>query len=170
MTHAILAGALELLPQSVATVAVLPVQMKLVYGIGKRYGYTLDRGHIKDFLAAAGVGVSSQVIEGFARRLLGDLAGRLGGVAGRTAAGVARTAVNWGTGPAMSFATTYALGQVARQYYAGGRKFSAIDLKGLFSTQTEKAKTLYAQVAPQIQERARGLNPARLGSLLSGTP
>ena len=57
LNYAILNGALELLPESLATMAIIPLQMKMVYRIGKTYGFELDRGHIKDFLATAGVGI-----------------------------------------------------------------------------------------------------------------
>ncbi|SMP59103.1 hypothetical protein SAMN06295888_10938 [Desulfonatronum zhilinae] len=48
LNTAILNGALELLPQSLASMAILPLQMKMVYKVGKAYGFELDRGHIKD--------------------------------------------------------------------------------------------------------------------------
>ncbi len=57
---AILNGALELLPDSLATMAIIPLQMRLVYRIGQSYGYELDQGHVRDFLATAGVGLTSQ--------------------------------------------------------------------------------------------------------------
>ncbi|MEE4329571.1 MAG: DUF533 domain-containing protein, partial [Wenzhouxiangella sp.] len=60
LNYAILNGALELLPQSWASMAIIPLQIKMVYRIGKDYGYELDRGHIKDFLATLGVGMTSQ--------------------------------------------------------------------------------------------------------------
>jgi uncharacterized protein (DUF697 family) len=44
-------GALEIMPHTLATMAIVPLQMRLVYRIGNAYGYELDRGHIKDFLA-----------------------------------------------------------------------------------------------------------------------
>ncbi|MCK7498350.1 MAG: hypothetical protein MZW92_52755 [Comamonadaceae bacterium] len=53
LNYAILNGALELLPDSLASMAIIPLQMKMVYRIGKSYGYELDRGHVKDFLATA---------------------------------------------------------------------------------------------------------------------
>ncbi|MEN1729310.1 MAG: DUF533 domain-containing protein, partial [Pseudomonadota bacterium] len=71
--YAILNGALELLPQSWASMAIIPLQIKMVYRIGKAYGYELDRGHIKDFLATLGVGMTSQYIEQFGRKLIGGL-------------------------------------------------------------------------------------------------
>jgi uncharacterized protein (DUF697 family) len=40
---AILNGAVELLPETLATMAIISLQMRLVYGIGKAYGYELER-------------------------------------------------------------------------------------------------------------------------------
>lgn len=165
--YAILNGSLELLPQGLASAAIIPLQMKMVYEIGKRYGYALDRGHIKDFLATAGVGMTSQVVESFARRLVGGL---LEGVAGRVVGrglghmvgGVGRMA----TGGAFTFASTYALGQVARQYYAGGRKLSAIDLRAAFTQQVAAAEGLYGQYRPRIEEQAKRVNPMQLLNLV----
>ena len=75
LNHAIANGAIELLPQSLATMAIIPLQMKLVYRIGQSYGYEMDKGHIKEFLATAGVGLTSQYVEQFGRKLLGGLLG-----------------------------------------------------------------------------------------------
>lgn len=60
LNYAILNGALELLPDTLASMAIIPLQMKMVYRIGKSCGFELDRGHIKDFLATAGIGVASR--------------------------------------------------------------------------------------------------------------
>src|SRR5262249_44696727 len=46
LNAAILNGALEVMPHSLATMAIVPLQMRMVYRIGSRYGYELDRGHI----------------------------------------------------------------------------------------------------------------------------
>lgn len=161
LKYSILNGALELLPQGLATMAIVPLQMKMVYGVGKAYGISLDKGHIKELIAAVGVGMTSQVVEGFARDLLGGLAKKfLGKTAGKMV-GVA-------TGAAMSFATTYALGQVAKQYYAGGRKLSSVDLRALFSREVERAKGLYAQHKPQIEQSARTLDPRQILTMVRG--
>src|SRR5205807_8342467 len=90
LNAAILNGALEIMPHTLATMAIVPLQMRLVYQIGMRYNFDLDRGHIKDFLATVGVGLTSQVFEGFTRRLVGGLTrglagGLLGGLAGQAA-------------------------------------------------------------------------------------
>lgn len=167
--HAILCGALELLPQTLATAAIIPVQMKMVYSIGKQYGFNLDSGHIKDFLATIGVGMTSQVVEGAARRIMGNLLESVAGkFLGKGMAGRIGSYGSTATGGAITFASTYALGQVARQYYAGGRKLSAIDLRTLFTSQTESAKQMYEKYKPAIEQQAQKLNPAQLLSLVRG--
>lgn len=151
----ILNGALELLPESLSTMAIIPLQMRLVYRIGKAHGYELDQGHIKDFLATAGVGLTSQYLEQAGRKLLGGLLGAIGGGLLR---GVGRQAVSSG----MSFASTYALGHVAQRYYAGGRTFSTDMLRDAFQQALGQAKGMQARYLPQMQEQARTLNPARI--------
>jgi uncharacterized protein (DUF697 family)/tellurite resistance protein len=155
----ILNGALELLPESLSTMAIIPLQMRLVYRIGKAHGYELDQGHIKDFLATAGVGLTSQYLEQAGRKLLGGLLGAIGGGLLR---GVGRQAVSSG----MSFASTYALGHVAQRYYAGGRTFSTGMLRDAFQQVLGQAKGMQARYLPQMQEQARTLNPARIIELV----
>jgi uncharacterized protein (DUF697 family)/tellurite resistance protein len=159
LNHAILCGALELLPQNWATMAIIPLQMKLVYGIGQRFGVSLDAGHIKEFIATAGVGLTSQYLEQFGRRLVGGLLGRVAGGIGR---GVGRA----GTGMAMSFATTYALGQLAKRYYGGGRQMNTAVLKDTFSGLLGPAQKLQQQYLPQIEQRARTLDAGQIMSMV----
>lgn len=159
LNHALLAGALELLPQSWASMAIIPVQIKLVHGIGVAHGVSLDQGHIKEFLAAAGVGMTSQYLEQFGRKLLGGL---LGKAAGRTAGRVGSAA----TGMAMSFATTYALGQVARRYYAGGRTMSTAVLRDTFQSLLGPAREMQARYLPQIQQKAATLDAGQIMNLV----
>jgi uncharacterized protein (DUF697 family) len=159
LNHALLAGALELLPDALATMAIVPLQMKLVYGIGRHYGHRLDRGHIKEFLATAGLGLTSQVLEQYVTRLARGLFGRVAGGFGRMLAGQAASS-------AMSFATTYALGQAARRYYAGGRRLDASQLRELFNQWLGQGQALQARYLPAIQEKSRSLNPRALASLI----
>lgn len=151
LNASILNGALELLPESLATMAVIPLQMKLVYGIGKAHGYELDRGHIKDFLATAGVGLTSQYLEQAGRKLLGGL---LRSVGGGMLGGIGKQAVSSG----MSFASTYALGHVARHYYAGGRTLSAQMLRDAFNDMLGEARNLQSRYLPEMQAQARTLD------------
>lgn len=163
LRQAILCGGLELLPQRLATLAILPLQMRLVYQVGKRHGFELDKGHISEFLGVVGLGMASQIIEGFARQLVGGLLGKLGGgLFGGLGAGLGTRA----TGAGLSFATTYALGQAAKRYYAGGRKLSSIELKELFSSLLGRARTLEGQHADAIAHSARSLDVASLAKLL----
>ncbi|MGZ8272846.1 MAG: YcjF family protein [Burkholderiaceae bacterium] len=155
LNYSTLNGALELLPQSMASMAIIPLQMKMVYRIGKAHGYELDRGHIKDLLATMGVGLTGQYLEDIGRKVIGGL---LGKVAGRMAGGLARGA----TGAAFSFATTYALGQVAKRYYAGGRTMSTQMLKDVYASTLTQAKGLQVQYAPQIEQQARTVDVGRI--------
>ena len=58
----------------------------------------------------------------------------------------------------MSFATTWALGQLARRYYAGGRSLDAAMLKQTFAGLLDEAKAVQQQYLPQIQQRANTLD------------
>lgn len=157
LNYALLNGALELLPQSWASLAIIPLQVKMVYGVGKAHGIELDQGHIKEFLAAAGVGLTSQYLEQFGRKLLGGLLGKAAGF-GKAGASA--------TGMAFSFATTYALGQVARRYYAGGRTMSTAVLRDTFQNLLEPARQMQARYLPQIRREAETLDMGRVMSMV----
>jgi len=161
LNASILNGALELLPQSMASLAIIPLQMKLVYRIGQAHGFELDRGHIKDLLATLGVGLTGQYLEGIGRKLLGGI---LGKAAGGMVGSIGRTA----TGAAFSFATTYALGQLARRYYAGGRVMSTAVLQQTFTELTSQGRTMQQQYLPQIQEKASTIDMSQVMSMVRG--
>jgi uncharacterized protein (DUF697 family)/tellurite resistance protein len=157
----ILNGALDLLPQSLATLAIVPLQMRMVYRIGQAHGYELDAGHVKDFLATAGVGLASQYVEQMGRKLVGGLLGKLaggllGGLAGQAA------------GSAISFASTYALGQVARRYYASGRTLTTDDVRQAFQGMLADGKALQQKYTGAIQEKARTVDVSQLANLVRG--
>jgi uncharacterized protein (DUF697 family)/tellurite resistance protein len=153
LNYAILNGALELLPESLATMAVIPLQVKMVYRIGRSHGVELDRGHIKEFAAAAGIGLTSQVVEGFARKLIKGVLGKRGLVA-RTADQLASSA--------FAFASTYALGYAADAYYRGGRTMSTGQLKQLFDSVAARGKQVFDQYLPAIKEKASGLDISKV--------
>jgi len=155
LNYSILNGALELLPQSLASMAIIPLQMKMVYRIGKAHGFELDRGHIADLLATLGVGLTSQYVEQFGRKLIGGLLGKIGG-------GLVGGAGSVTTGAAFSFASTYALGHVAKRYYADGRRIDAAGLQQAFTSMLGEAKQLQAKYAGQISEQARTLDINKL--------
>ena len=134
-------------------------QDKMVYGIGKSHGVELDQGHIKEFIAAAGVGMTSQSLEQIGRKLLSGLIGK---AAGKTAGKFDRVAL----GMAFSFATTYALGQVAKRYYAGGRTMNTAMLRDAFQNLLGPAKQMQTRYLPQIQQKAATLDAAQVMSMM----
>ncbi len=159
LNAAVINGALELLPQSLASMAIIPLQMKLVYRIGQAYGAETDAAQVRELVATLGVGMTGQYLEQIGRRLLG---GAFGAVAGGLAGALARGAA----GSAMSFATTYAIGEVARRYYAGGRNMSADLLRQAFAELLAQGKSLQARYVPQIEQQARSLDPSRILQLV----
>ena len=161
LNYALVNGALELLPQSWASIAIIPLQIKMVYGIGKAHGVELDQGHIKEFIAAAAGGLTSQYLEQFGRKLLGGLIGR---AAGKTAGKFGSAA----TGVAVSFATTYALGQLAKRYYAGGRTMNTAVLRETFQSLKGPARQMQTQYMPQIRQQAETLDMGRVIAMVRG--
>ena len=161
MKYAIVNGALELLPQNLATMAILPLQTRMVYTIGKRHGYTLGPGHIKEFVATLGLGATSQMLENFARKALGKLVKRH---VGKTAGKVVKHA----TGPMMTFASTFAIGRVAEAYYRGGREMSAVNLRALFQRDLASGKALYEQHRGAVEQQASTLDAGRVLDFVRG--
>jgi uncharacterized protein (DUF697 family)/tellurite resistance protein len=158
LQQAILTGAIEILPDRLANIAILPLQLRMVYQIGQRHGQKLDVNQVKDLAATFGLGAVAQSLEGAAMKLIGGLAGGLlGGMVG----GATRIA----TAAVITFSATYALGHVAEQYYAQGRRLNAADLKALFVRFQGEAKTIFPRVQEQVQRQASTLN---LQSLLQG--
>ena len=162
LKYAILNAALELLPDTLATMAIIPLQMKMVHGIGRSHGVELDRSSIKEFLAVAGVGLGSQVVEGFARKLMRGIGKKVAGkLAGKAADQI--------TGSAFSFASTYALGQLAERYYQGGRRLDTASARGLFTSLQSQARDMHTRYLPQIQEKAKSINPASILQMVTGS-
>jgi uncharacterized protein (DUF697 family) len=142
--------------------AIIPLQMRLVYRIGKSYGYPMDMSQAKDFVATLGVGLTGQYVEQLGRRLLGGL---LGGLAGGLGRAVGHQAASSG----MSFATTYALGRVAQRYYASGRTLDTAILKDTFTSLLTEARGLAPQYRRQIEQQASTIDTRSLASLIKQT-
>jgi len=156
---AITNAALEILPESLASMAIIPLQVRLVYRIGRAHGYPMDASQARDFLATVGVGLTGQYLEQFGRKLLGGLLGGIGGGLGRS---IGRQAASSG----MSFATTYALGRVAQHYYESGRSIDAATLKQAFVSMLEEAKGLAPRYHGQIEQMAGRIDTRSLASLI----
>ena len=152
-------AALELLPESIASMAIIPLQLRLVYRIGQSYGYPMDMSNAKDFVATLGVGLTGQYLEQFGRKLLGGLLGGVGGGLGRAAG---RQVASSG----MTFATTYAIGRVAQRYYAGGRTLDAATLKQTFAGLVDEARGLAPRYRQQIEQQAATIDTRTLAALV----
>ena len=152
-------AALELLPESIASMAIIPLQMRLVHRIGRAYGFPMDMSNAKDFVATLGVGLTGQYLEQFGRKLLGGLLGGIGGGLGR---GLGRQAAS----SAMTFATTYAIGRVAQRYYAGGRTIDAATLKQTFLAMVDEAKGIAPRYQGQIEQMSTKIDTRSLASLI----
>ena len=158
MNRAVLAGALEMMPQRLATMAIIPVQMQLVYQIGKLHGFDLNLSHTREFLATIGVGMTSQVVESYLTRLVR-------GATKRFAGGMVGGLVTQATESAFAFATTYAIGQAAKRYYASGRTLSLEQLREVFSEMVQQGRSLKTQYAGDITHRSSQISAADLLSL-----
>lgn len=151
LQQAMLTGALEILPDRLASIAILPLQLRLVYTIGQRHGQKLDVNQVKDLAATLGLGAVAQSMEGVVMKVVGGLTGGLlGGLVG----GATRVA----TGAAITFAATYSLGHVADQYYKQGRRISTNDLRALYDRFKQEATTLYPRVQKQVEQQSASLN------------
>ena len=161
--YAVLSGALDLLPAGLAAIAVIPLQMRMVYRIGREYGFTLDRGHVREFLATVGVGLASQAADLVARRILGGLGADCFGNAGRSLAGA-------GTAGVFSFACTYAIGRLADRYYAGGRHMSRAVLRETYARLLDEGRRRFGEHAGAVRTRAGSLNSADVIDLVRRSP
>ncbi len=149
LDQAMLTAALELLPDRLANLAILPLQMRLVRHIGSQYGQQMDANQVKDLVATFGLGAAAQVMESIVRKAFGGIAGGLlGGLLG----GATGTAA----GGAVTFASTYALGHAAQRYYAQDRSLSTADMKALFARFRGEAGTVYPRVQDRVSVLARG--------------
>lgn len=163
--HALIAGALELLPQSLASLAIIPLQLRLVHRIGADYGQKLDPQQVKVLLGVLGLGTVGQVLDGVARKALRGVGrGLLGRMLGGFAGGVAGSAAGMG----LAFASTWALGHAAKQYYAQGQKLSREDLQALFLRFKAEAQEVLPRVQEEIRAQSEKLDLNRLMASLGG--
>lgn len=150
---AVVNAALEIMPETISTLAIIPLQMRMVYRIGQNFGFEMDQSYIKDFAGTLGIGMSSQFLEVVARKILG---GVFGGVGRQTASS------------GMSFAVTYALGQVAKKYYASGRKIDSAQLKEIFSKMVADAGTMKDKYSQEIQTKIAELKGKSFSDIAKG--
>ncbi len=155
LEHAILCGALERMPETLATMAVLPTQMKMIQQIAQIHGVDAGRARIRDLIASAGVGTTSQVLRGYATRLAQGWLGKClgdGRPSDRDKDPAARTA----------FATTHALGQVADRHYGGDQNLTPDQIRAAFEGLMTEALAMQARYTPEIEACGRHLRVQNL--------
>mgnify|MGYP006362053611 FL=1 len=99
--------------------------------------------------------MTGQYVEQMGRKLFGGLLGKLGG-------GLLGGLGSAATGAAFSFATTYALGKVAQQYYGNGRSIDAAQLKQVFAQMFAQGKQLQTQYTAQIEQKAQTIDVGQI--------
>ena len=65
--------------------------------------------------------------------------------------------------------STYILGQLAEQYYQGGRRLDSASARELFSSLQNQARDLHTRYLPQIQEQAKSIQPASILQMVTGS-
>jgi hypothetical protein len=91
------------------------------------------------------------------------------GIGKKVAGKLAGKAADQITGSAFSFASTYALGQLAEKYYQGGRRLDTASSRQLFTSLQSQARELHTRYLPQIQEKAKSINPASILQMVTGS-
>ena len=168
LDQAMLSAALELLPDRLANLGILPLQLRMAKEIGERHGQQMDAGQVKDLVAVFGIGAAAQIMEKVVRGMLGGVVGRIGGgMLGGMLGGLAGGATGFAAGAAVTFTTTYAMGHAAEQYYAQGRTLSTADMKALFERFKGEAATVFPKVEARIKELA---GSGKIGDVLRSAP
>ena len=135
--YAILSGILGANPipgLAVATdLAVIALQVKLVCDVGQYWGHTVDKHAALSILGGLGLGTG-------ARLAVSQLAKLLPG---------------WGSafGAATSFASTFALGRVADEFFSSSQATSIAALKGKFKVAQLEGKAVYKESEDVIAAR-----------------
>src|SRR5690606_29522690 len=68
--YAVLTAALALRAEPLALLATIPIDMKMVYRIGKYYGQELERGQVGTFMQTVGAEPVAQYVEACGRLIL----------------------------------------------------------------------------------------------------
>ena len=68
----------------------------------------------------------------------------------------------------MSFASTYALGHVAKRYYAGGRTLSTQMLKDAYASVMQEAQACRRSTCRRSRSKARTLDAGKVLAMVRG--
>src|SRR5688500_3829577 len=109
----IAAGAVAVQPIPLLDIALItPIQIGMVQGIGRVYGYTLDKKSVVEILSTLGASIVAQNVIIAAAKLIPFL--------------------GWVVGISMAYALTYAIGEVSDHYFKNGRGVQSSEMKSMF--------------------------------------
>jgi uncharacterized protein (DUF697 family) len=150
MKYSVLSGVLGLNPIPIASIAtdlaVVGIQAKMFRDIGQYWGRETGKDTVKQVMGGLGVGT-------VARIAVNNLLKFIPGVGSVVAAST-------------NFASTWALGKVANQYWESGGKADMKMLKELFVKSREEGKSEYEKHKAEIAAKERA-NKAALDALAS---
>ncbi|MBF0276120.1 MAG: DUF533 domain-containing protein [Nitrospinae bacterium] len=132
LNYSLSAGSIGLTPIPFVSDFILltPLQMKMVYDIGKRYGYDLDKKSLKEFSTLLGVAFGLKMFGSILKLI--PIIGSLGGAA-------------------VAFSGTYAMGKTAEKYFKEGRKVDEKQLKAMYGKFKVEGEKLYKTVKDRIK-------------------
>jgi uncharacterized protein (DUF697 family)/uncharacterized tellurite resistance protein B-like protein len=146
--YSVLSGVLGAFPVpgiAIATdLAVVAVQVKLVRDIGQRWGHKVDRKAAASLLGSLGLGTGARI----------------------AVSNLAKLVPVWGSmvGATASFASTWALGQIANKYFESGMKADMASLKSDFKAAQAEGRLAYDSNKGLIESKSK-LNEATFRSL-----
>jgi uncharacterized protein (DUF697 family) len=138
---AVTCAALAGMPDLAAAMAVIPLQCKLVFRIGRTYGGEPTRAEARELLLSLGAGATAQFVEQVERRLAAPPMERSGEAS------------------VVAFALALAIGHGARCHFTRGAAAAARDA---FAERFEQALLLAPQVDESIEQRAHSIDLRRL--------
>jgi len=141
--YAVLTAALAARAEPLALLATVPIDMKMLYRIGKYYGQELERGQVSAFMCAAGAEPVAQYVEACGQLII---AGAMDRPRARSLSydGVA----------AHRYARTSALGRLARLWCSEGEHNDAL-LQERYTSWYAEAQQGYEARRTEVAERAR---------------
>jgi uncharacterized protein (DUF697 family)/uncharacterized membrane protein YebE (DUF533 family) len=118
-----------------ADVAIVAVQLEMVREIGSHYGYGVDREMAKSMLYGLGLGTGTRIAVNNLMKLV----------------------PGWGSafGAASSFASTWALGKVMKEYFASGGEGDTSGMRGQYDAARKEGKAAYGDHAAAVDSMRR---------------
>lgn len=145
------AAAVAVQPIPLLDIALIsPIQIAMVQAIGRVHGNTLDTKSVLEMLSTFGASLLAQNVVMAAAKLIPFF--------------------GWVVGISMSYALTYAIGEVSDHYFRHGRGVPAEDLKAMFERiykQKKDEKTAEHKGNTSLKQRLEQLKEARAEGLLT---